>query len=64
LDLSKTYDKKQRKKHLKEAEKLLLEEMPVIPIFVETYKYMMNNKLHGLFFNKSDSVDFKTAYFK
>jgi oligopeptide transport system substrate-binding protein len=56
-------DEKQKKEQLKKTEKLLLEEMPVIPIFVDTYKYMTHDKLDGFFINKSGDVDFKTAYF-
>jgi ABC-type oligopeptide transport system substrate-binding subunit len=64
LALSIASEGKERQKHLKKAEKLLLEEMPVIPIFSSTYKYMTNDRLHGLFINKPGDVDFKTAYFK
>jgi hypothetical protein len=38
--------------------------MPVIPIFADTYKYMADERLHGLLIDISGDVDFKTAYFE
>jgi dipeptide transport system substrate-binding protein len=43
-----TADKKERAKLLHEAEKLLLEESPVIPLHFNVYNYMKSSKLSGI----------------
>jgi oligopeptide transport system substrate-binding protein len=53
-----------RANYLKEAEELLLQEMPVIPIYMENCKYLLHDKLKGYFINKSGYVDFKTMWFE
>ncbi|MGE0631603.1 MAG: peptide ABC transporter substrate-binding protein, partial [Pseudobdellovibrionaceae bacterium] len=57
-------DAKQRKLHLKQAEKLLIEAMPVIPIYSETCKYILNDQISGFEINGSGYSDFKTISFK
>lgn len=52
-----------RKEYLKEAEKILLEEMPIIPIYVHKNKYMIHKNLKGVFTSHLGHVDFKWAYF-
>ncbi|MBY0529359.1 MAG: peptide ABC transporter substrate-binding protein [Rhabdochlamydiaceae bacterium] len=47
--------------YLRNAERLLVEEMPVIPIFVDTYKFMTNRNLQGFIIDKSGCIDFKQA---
>jgi oligopeptide transport system substrate-binding protein len=64
LNLAITNDEKQRMEQLKKAEKFLLEEMPVIPVFASAHRYMTHDKLSGLVINKSGELDLKTAHFK
>jgi oligopeptide transport system substrate-binding protein len=47
--------------YLRNAERILVEEMPVIPIFVDTYKFMVNRNLKGFIIDKSGCIDFKEA---
>jgi oligopeptide transport system substrate-binding protein len=56
---STTFDMKERGGYLREAEKLLLDEMPVIPIYMDTCKFLLNDKLRGYAINRSGYVDFK-----
>ncbi len=56
---SATFDMKERDQHLREAEQLLMDEMPVIPIHMETCKFLLNEKLRGYAINRSGYVDFK-----
>jgi oligopeptide transport system substrate-binding protein len=57
-------DMKERNERLREAEKLLLNEMPVIPIYMETCKFLLNEKLKGYAINRSGYVDFKYLSFE
>ncbi len=54
-------DLSQRLEHLKEAEQLLLDEMPIIPLFVYHAKYLKSPHLHGLEVLPAGYVDFKYA---
>lgn len=54
----------QRKMYLKQAEKLLIEAMPVIPIYSETCKYILNDQITGFEINGSGYSDFKTISFR
>jgi oligopeptide transport system substrate-binding protein len=56
---SKTTDLSEREKLLREAEVLLLEEMPVIPVHMQTCKYLTLNRLQKYRINNSGYVDFK-----
>jgi oligopeptide transport system substrate-binding protein len=61
LDLAaEATDLVEREKLLKKAEILLLEEMPVIPVYIDTCKYLTQKKLKGYNVNRSGYVDFKT----
>jgi oligopeptide transport system substrate-binding protein len=55
-----TADRVERENYLREAEELLLKEMPVIPIYVDTCKYMTQKRLKGYAVNNSGYIDFKT----
>ncbi|MGE5196808.1 MAG: ABC transporter substrate-binding protein, partial [Anaerolineae bacterium] len=61
---TKAKDEKERKEYLEEAEKILLDEMPVIPIFANTYQYMTSDKFDKFIIDKSGYVDFKKVVFK
>lgn len=51
-----------RKKILKEAENVLVQEMPVIPLFYSSYNYVKDPKIKGIYFSELGYLDFKNAY--
>ena len=51
-----------RKSLLKQAEHLLINEMPVIPLFYATYNYVKNEAIQGITFSELGYLDFKHAY--
>lgn len=53
-----------RKELLKEAEALIMNDMPVIPLFFSTYNYVKNPKIQGVFFSELGYLDFKKAYWE
>lgn len=55
-------DPKKRSTQLKKAETLLLEEMPVIPIYFLTSKYIKKPYVKNLFVSEGGTIDFKEAY--
>ncbi len=63
LDLSqKESDTDKRNHFLQKAEALLMEEMPVMPLFYGSYNYLKNDKLNNVHFADLGYLDFKTAY--
>lgn len=50
-----------RKNLLHEAEKILFEQMPVIPLFFDRFHYAKNPELKNYFFSKNQ-IDFREAY--
>lgn len=63
LDLSDTEpDPTIRLEHLKQAELLILSEMPVIPLYVTNAKYLKSPKVKGLVINNLGQADFKWTY--
>ncbi len=57
-------DPLQRKYILHQAEKLLLEEMPIAPIFYSCFKYMKKDTLQGVYLSDLGQIDFKWAFVK
>jgi oligopeptide transport system substrate-binding protein len=57
-----TNDQKIRMEAMHKAERLLMEEMPVIPINFYTNPYLINAKLKGVYLLPLAVVDFKEAY--
>lgn len=57
-------DQEKRFKHLRQAEKILLDEMPVIPLSYQSFKYFKNNKVNNLLITDLGEVDFKWASIK
>lgn len=53
----------EEKTYLKEAEKELLEQMPVIPLHQVSYLYLARPEVCGIHFCHSGDVDFKWIYF-
>ncbi|MGE5196732.1 MAG: peptide ABC transporter substrate-binding protein, partial [Anaerolineae bacterium] len=51
----------QRRTYLAQAEEILLEQMPIIPIFNERAFYSRNNKINNLIFLKNGTIDLKYA---
>lgn len=51
-----------RREHLKKAEKILLDEMPVIPLYIVNNKYLVNDRVKNVFISDLGHVDFKWAY--
>lgn len=65
LDLAETKtDENERKALLKQAEKILVSEMPVIPIFSQKAMYLTSDRLDGIIMDKCGHVDFKKVFFK
>lgn len=53
-----------RKKILKEAEDVMMKEMPIIPLFYASYNYVKNPQLQGIYFSELGYLDFKNAYWR
>lgn len=63
LDLAKTAtDPQQRLNFLKEGESILIEEMPILPLFHYTMLYTMNDQVKDVVLTSLGNVDFKWAY--
>lgn len=54
-------DEGQRKECLRKAEEILIEQMPVIPIYSETYLYLIRPQIEGIVIHDLGHVDFKWA---
>lgn len=53
----------QKRKHiLAEAEKILIQEMPIIPLFHSAYNYLKSNRVENVFFSPLGYIDFKEAH--
>lgn len=48
----------------KQAEAIIMEEMPVIPIYFTTIAYAKNEKLKNVFISELNEIDFRWAYFE
>src|SRR5262249_50912012 len=46
----------------RQAEAILMEEMPVIPLFSLQYSYCLNPRLHDVVFSPLGTVDFRWAH--
>jgi len=53
---------KKQKELLLEAEIILLDEMPLIPICLQTNRYMANPRLKNIVISNSNLINFRTAY--
>lgn len=52
----------ERKEALQECEKILMEEMPVIPIWHGKLQYVRNDKVKNVVLSETGGIDFKWAY--
>ncbi|WP_232696314.1 peptide ABC transporter substrate-binding protein [Brevibacillus daliensis] len=57
-------DPKKRKQLLAEAEAVIINEMPVVPIYFNNNVYLKNEKLNGFVIDGVGTIDFKWAYYK
>lgn len=56
-----TADREQRFAILNKAEQLLIQEMPIIPLYYSTFLYTKSPKLDGVYFSSLGHLDFKHA---
>ncbi len=54
-------DSNERKQTLKQAERILINEMPIIPLFYASYNYVKNPAVKGVYFSDLGYLDFKHA---
>ncbi|MCC5831591.1 MAG: peptide ABC transporter substrate-binding protein [Chlamydiales bacterium] len=47
---------------LQEAEKILIDEMPIIPLFYQKFRYVKNPRLQGCILSNTNQIDFRAAY--
>lgn len=47
---------------LEQAETILLDEMPVIPLFYQKFRYVKNPRLKGFIISNTNQIDFRSAY--
>lgn len=52
-----------RKNYFHQAEALLMEEMPVIPVYFTTIAYAKRNDLKNVYISELYEVDFRWSYF-
>ncbi len=63
LDQSTSIDNsKKRNDQLKEAERIFISEMPVIPLFYDSYNYVKRPEVKGVTFSDLGYLDFRRAY--
>jgi oligopeptide transport system substrate-binding protein len=56
-------DRNKRRLFLMQAEKILMDAMPVIPLFFCTFNYVKDEDLRGVYVSDLGYIDFKTGYF-
>lgn len=49
---------------LRQAEEILLMDMPIIPLYHGSFSYLQNPSLHGVVFSALGQIDFRWAYFE
>jgi len=59
-----TSDAKVRREYVKKAEKILMDEMPIIPIFFYNESFMKHDYVKGIFLSEIGNLDFKWATIK
>jgi len=55
-------DPKTRRHSFREAETIVMDEMPIIPLFYYTFKYMKKEHVNNIFISHLGQLDFKWAY--
>lgn len=61
---SKTTLRSEREKFLKSAEKVIVQDMPIVPLFYASYNYVKNPSVKGVYFSELGYLDFKNAYWE
>jgi oligopeptide transport system substrate-binding protein len=64
IDSSKEQDAAKRTKELKDAEKILMDDMPIMPIYFYTNTWVQKDNLKGVVVSGLGDAQFKWAYFK
>jgi len=59
-----TKEKEKRQKYLQQAEALVMNDLPVIPLFNQTYKFTKSHSLAGELITPIGSIEIKRAYKK
>ena len=59
---NKTNDQEKRYEYLNEAEKILIDEMPIIPIYTYVRQYQLSNDVKGWYPNLLDTHHPKFIY--
>ncbi len=59
---SNTVNTDERYALLAEAESILLDQLPIIPIYYYSYSYLINEKVKGVQFNSLSRINFKSIY--
>lgn len=62
--IRKTGDLKKRRELVAEAESLLISEMPIIPLFFQSYCYVKSPRLKKVTLTPNGKIDFRWAYFQ
>jgi oligopeptide transport system substrate-binding protein len=57
-------DLDKRRGFLQEAERLVLHESPLVPLYVTTFKYVADERLEGVFISELGHIDFKWAHWR
>ena len=47
-----------------QAENIVMEEMPIIPVFYYTFKYMKKDSVNNIYLSHLGQIDFKWAEIK
>jgi oligopeptide transport system substrate-binding protein len=55
-------DETLRMEYMHDAERILMEEMPVLPIFYYTFSYLKQNKVNGVHLSDLGHLNFRSAY--
>lgn len=59
-----TIDPKERQALLARSEEILMDEMPMIPLYFPSFLYLQRDNLHGIFYSPLGYIDFKNAWFE
>ncbi len=63
-EIRQTANTTERNKLIGESEELIMEEMPIAPVYFHANNYLINPRLKGVYINKLGFIDFRWAYFE
>jgi len=55
-------DPDKRKSILKEAEKIMKEDMPIVPLYYEDYRYLVKPNVHDIVITKTGGIEFRYCH--